>query len=667
MSKSRDLGEFPAAALDIDASGNVSVDGAVTADGLTVDGDVNINTNTIVHTALTPSYNFIESDTIGENAQFLLASGTFRFRTVDDSGSNAVERMRIDHQTGDISFYEDTGTTPKFFWDASAESLGIGTSSPDLSDFTGAATGLHIKGLAPAIRLEDTSGENSIIAQLNENLYIINKAAGPIRLSTSSIERMRIDSSGNVGIGTTSPDEALEVSGDLKISGSGFGIVHFGDTSDVTKIVGRDGAHATAPNTMEFYTNSAERLRIDNAGNVGIGTTTPSSALDVNGTVTADGLTVGAGAYGTLLTAGGPNGYISVSNPSGNLVTAFTGTSDALALGTSNTERMRIAANGSVALGPNLTTTPNATSFLDIRGGRTIQIGKNSINNYYGSSIYMSVDAGSTEKAWNVGTRYVGTNSTALVFEASSNANAGRSGDVSGLNYVEAMRIDSAGHLLVGTTTAPPFGNVNFGGSFYANAAIGDEFSGIYFGISGVYPSVGGGLSDNQIDLGNASYRWDDVYATNGTIQTSDRNEKQDILEITAAETAVATACKGLLRSFRWKDSVAEKGDDARVHFGIIAQDLQDAFTAEGLDAGRYAMFISGTSWETQTEVAAVEAVDEVTDKDGNVTTEAVEAKDAYTRTDTFEALAEAPEGATERTRLGVRYSELLAFIIAAI
>ena len=129
----------------------------------------------------------------------------------------------------------------------------------------------------------------------------------------------------------------------------------------------------------------------------------------------------------------------------------------------------------------------------------------------------------------------------------------------------------------------------------------------------------------------------------------------------------MAKSCKGLLRSFRWKSAVADKGDDARIHFGIIAQDLQDAFTAEGLDAGRYAMFISGTWWETQTEVAAVEAVDEVTDEDGNVTTEAVEAKDAYTRTDTFETLAEAPVGATERTRLGVRYSELLAFIIAAI
>jgi len=76
------------------------------------------------------------------------------------------------------------------------------------------------------------------------------------------------------------------------------------------------------------------------------------------------------------------------------------------------------------------------------------------------------------------------------------------------------------------------------------------------------------------------------------------------------------------MRKFRWISSVEAKGDDARIHFGIIAQDLQAAFTAEGLDAGRYAMFISDT-W---------------TDDDGN-----------------------------EQTRLGVRYSELLAFIISAI
>jgi hypothetical protein len=139
-----------------------------------------------------------------------------------------------------------------------------------------------------------------------------------------------------------------------------------------------------------------------------------------------------------------------------------------------------------------------------------------------------------------------------------------------------------------------------------------------------IYPvSTATGTSrDNAIDLGYSTGRFQDIYATNGTIQTSDRNEKQDIEALTDAETRVAVAAKGLLRKFRWQSAVASKGDDARIHFGIIAQDLQDAFTAEGLDAGDYAMFISST-W---------------TDDDG-----------------------------VEQTRLGVRYSELLAFIIAAI
>ena len=184
----------------------------------------------------------------------------------------------------------------------------------------------------------------------------------------------------------------------------------------------------------------------------------------------------------------------------------------------------------------------------------------------------------------------------------------------------------------------------------------------------GVIPcGVDGSLADNIIDLGQSSARFDDIYATNGTIQTSDRNEKQDIAELTDAEQRVAIAAKGLMRKFRWRNSVEVKGDEARTHFGIIAQDLQAAFAAEGLDAGDYAMFISSTWWETQTEVPAVEAVVEVLDEDGNVVTEAVEAVDAYTRTDTYDTQEEAPEGATERTRLGVRYSELLAFIIAAI
>jgi len=169
---------------------------------------------------------------------------------------------------------------------------------------------------------------------------------------------------------------------------------------------------------------------------------------------------------------------------------------------------------------------------------------------------------------------------------------------------------------------------------------------------------------DNAVDLGFSSVRFDDVFATNGTIQTSDRNEKQDIEELSDAEKRVAVVAKGLMRKFRWKDKVASKGDNARTHFGIIAQDLQDAFTAESLDASKYAMFCSNTWWEKEISVDAVEAKDEVKDSDGNVTSEAVEAKDAYTRIDTKE---EATTGYTERTRLGVRYNQLLAFIISAI
>jgi hypothetical protein len=203
------------------------------------------------------------------------------------------------------------------------------------------------------------------------------------------------------------------------------------------------------------------------------------------------------------------------------------------------------------------------------------------------------------------------------------------------------------------TTTVGSIGTV--GGKIYIGSPDGSDAY-LRFESNQISPcSSVGGVRDNVIDLGKPESRFDDIYATNGTIQTSDRNEKQDIEALSDAEQRVAVACKGLIRKFRWKDAVAEKGDAARIHFGIIAQDLQDAFAAEGLDAGRYAMFISSTWWEADRVVPAVEATDD---------TEAVA---EHTVTDHYDTLEEAPEGATERTRLGVRYPELLAFIIGAL
>ena len=180
-----------------------------------------------------------------------------------------------------------------------------------------------------------------------------------------------------------------------------------------------------------------------------------------------------------------------------------------------------------------------------------------------------------------------------------------------------------------------------------------------------------GAVDADRIDLGSGAVTFDDVHATNGTIQTSDRNRKQDIAALTSAEMLVAKRISALFKTFRWKDKVAAKGDDARTHSGIIAQDVQAAFAAESLDASDYSMFISNTWWEHSVDVAAVEAVkakDAVYNEDGDEVTSAVggiDARDAYTNIEHYKTEDEAPSGSTKKTRLGIRYPELLSFLAA--
>jgi hypothetical protein len=215
-------------------------------------------------------------------------------------------------------------------------------------------------------------------------------------------------------------------------------------------------------------------------------------------------------------------------------------------------------------------------------------------------------------------------------------------------------RLSNDGTLVQFKKDTTTVGTIQSNGGVTIDIDGGGDRVGLAFTGDSLLPRKNGSLSDDTNNLGDGSRRFDNIHATNGTIQTSDRNEKQDIEELSDAEKRVAVVAKGLMRKFRWKSKVAKKGDKARTHFGIIAQDLEDAFKAEGLDASKYAMFCSDTWWEKEISVDAVEADEE----------KGIEAKDAYTYMDTKE---EATEGYTEKTRLGVRYSELLAFIISAI
>jgi hypothetical protein len=166
-----------------------------------------------------------------------------------------------------------------------------------------------------------------------------------------------------------------------------------------------------------------------------------------------------------------------------------------------------------------------------------------------------------------------------------------------------------------------------------------------------IYPisaSGEGSLRDNAIDLGFASSRFDDIHATNGTIQTSDENEKQNITSLTSAEITAAKAISKLFKTYKWKDKVTAKGDAARTHTGVIAQEVQAAMSAAGLDATKYAFWCSDTWWEVE---------ETVTDDDGK----------KHTGMMSYNTEEEAPEGATKRTRLGVRYPELMSFVLASI
>ena len=486
----------------------IAVTGTVVSDGATIAGTLELNSNKFNHTALTPSYNFIESDVTGENTQFLQASGTLRIRTVDDSGSNVAERLRVDHSTGDISFYEDTGTTPKFFWDSSAESLGIGTTSPS-TKLTVFGTGV---GNA-TVQIEGEGGADPFINFLANNtqhwsLGVDDSDADKFKLSEHSAlgtnDYFVVDVTGNVGIGMSPTTNSISKSISLVNGGSIFG---YGASTYITGNSNYNGAWNTVA------TGPDSRILLD--GNVVFSRSSSASA----------------GSQGTV------------------------------------SESARITSDGNLLVGktaPTISTTgvelrPNGQVFATQSGNYPLLLNRTTSDGDIAQFRKDGTTVGSIGAAQN--STYIG-------------------GSGNGAIYFN------------GQVDVRPWNK-----STQANL-------------------------DNIMDLGSSSSRWDDIYATNGTIQTSDRNEKQDIAELSDAEQRVAVAAKGLLRKFRWISSVEENGDDARIHFGIIAQDLQDAFTAEGLDAGRYAMFISST-W---------------TDDDGN-----------------------------EQTRLGVRYSELLAFIISAI
>ena len=221
----------------------------------------------------------------------------------------------------DITFHTVlNGTQAERMRIDSSGRVGIGTSSPNnplhINSSSAVLLNAQCTGPSSFIQLTNSGGAAGVKSTSNELI---------LWTSTSGTERMRIDSSGNVGVGTTTPDSKLDVYGDIKIgttANSNFknrSETHWiqyngGNTTNDTFIRVASINAASIGRTISFHTNSAERMRIDSSGNVGIGTSSLTEKLHVEGKIKLSGRNYNYGQENHHIELTEDNGSVYIGN-----------------------------------------------------------------------------------------------------------------------------------------------------------------------------------------------------------------------------------------------------------------------------------------------------------------------------------------------------------------
>ena len=159
---------------------------------------------------------------------------------------------------------------------------------------TGSFTDLEISGLILSTGLfaSGTESEPSITFVDNTNTGFYNAAANEVRITTNGTDRLTVDDTGRVGIGTTNPSQKLHVTGNLRVNDQAISPSIFlrdDDAAGDVQFTQRNSGDfvlvngATTRSTI-FETGGSERFRITSDGNVGIGTSVPGAKLDIKGT-----------------------------------------------------------------------------------------------------------------------------------------------------------------------------------------------------------------------------------------------------------------------------------------------------------------------------------------------------------------------------------------------
>ena len=323
------------------------------------------------------------------------SSADYRIQFSHEGGQNYIKSFDSNHSTyrllgfDSATYLFDINGTERMRIDSSGN-VGIGTTSPS-GRLTVGSTGDNTKLLVSSDYAATLELQNGGGSEVN----VINSAgSGNLSFRVSNSEKMRLDNNGN-----------------LQVSIGQFTVGTHGTTGLQFINEGTFGTIQSAP--LKFRTAAAERMRIDTSGNVGIGTSSPGSKLhiaEISGnaklTIQRTNTASNTNDYGSILwksSAGNNNGLIGVARQSAeNNGYMFFSTAN----GGTLAERLRIDSSGDVEL----------------------MQGKNLTWVYAG---------GSTHRA-----RIRAESSDTLIFE-------------NGSSNSERMRIDSSGRLLVGTSTSP--------------------------------------------------------------------------------------------------------------------------------------------------------------------------------------------------------------------
>ena len=331
-----------------DASGNFSA-GTITA---ALSGNATSATSATTATTATTATN--------------QSGGTVSATSISDSG-NLTFTGTGNRITGDFSNATDASRVA--FQTSTTDS---GTRVSIISNGTGSASSLDVFGVsnpanAAVMRIRQSGTESQIQASITgTGTYL------PMTFFTGASERVRIDTSGNVGVGVTpsawaSGNRFIDINASASYGAFGssdsmmLANAYWNGSNWIRKNANNawrmvmESSNGAPSWTFQYAGNStagstiswSEAMRIDSSGNVGIGTSSPGALLQLNKASGAADFRLSVG--GTLYS----NIYASSSD-----VNIYSITAIPLILGTNNTERMRIDSSGNLLLGG--TSTPGA-------------------------------------------------------------------------------------------------------------------------------------------------------------------------------------------------------------------------------------------------------------------------------------------------------------------